>query len=89
MHIQDVLKGIMDRDVNYKFMFQHLSSRTDDIQKFMNEIHYQICETYREAGQKLPKSRYFSDDVINALYQDPLCPKGFRCYLANMLAKHL
>ena len=84
MEISTALEAIFKRDINMKIDFQRLRT-AEECEKFMKTIRFSICEIYREAGKKLPKRRYFADDVINALYQQKDCPPGFRRYLANVL----
>lgn len=86
MKINDMLTAILEKDAGMQGIFKNLSNQ-EDCKKFMHRIHFQICEMHREIDQKLPKSRYFGDDVINALYQRKDCPANFRVYLANKLAK--
>lgn len=67
-----------------------LKKATDDarIESFMGKVRFCICEKYRKDNLKLPMSRYFGDDIINAIYSDVNCPAEMRMYLAKKLAKH-
>ena len=84
--IQEVYNNIMKENG----LTQDLAGCDNErnIEKFMDLIRYLVCEYYRKAGQKLPMSRYFGDDMINAIYSDKNCPATFRRYLAKKLAKH-
>lgn len=84
MKINDMLDAVLAKDVNLKIQFTKLLTR-EECQLFMAKIRFQICELCRETDQKLPKRRYFSDDVINALYQRKDCPRGMRVFLASQI----
>lgn len=87
LKIGEMLDALMEKDVNFKIEFRKLQTQ-EDCKKYMHRVHFELCEMHRDIGQKLPKARYFSDDVINALYQRKDCPRGMRVYLANKLAKY-
>lgn len=84
MKINEMLDAVLAKDVNLKIQFTKLLTR-EECQLFMTKIRFQICELCRETDQKLPKRRYFSDDVINALYQRKDCPRGMRVFLASQI----
>lgn len=88
MKINDMLSAILEKDAGFRGEFKNLSS-VEDCKKFMHKIHFSICEMHREIDQKLPKSRYFGDDVIDGLYQRKDCNRVMRMFLANKLARSI
>lgn len=84
MLVNEALDIIFKADKIMHHEFKRVAD-TREAEKFMKEIRFYICELYRENDMKLPKRRYFSDDVINALYQRKDCSAGFRRYLAHLL----
>jgi hypothetical protein len=92
-HVEDK-KATMETVFNH--MLKHEASATqvlrsirtkDDADKFLSEFRFYAGRYFIKAGKKLPPSRYFGDDIINAIVSNKNCPEYFQRYLLKLYAK--